>query len=465
MEHKIKSFLSFVPLALLLSFGNASAGVLTPQEIAKRALDATVLLVMKDSNGQVLGTGSGFFVQRNQIATNYHVIEGAAAGTAKRVGKETTYSIEGVTAMDEKHDLAILRISASDVQPLPLGDSEAVNIGDAVYVTGNPEGIFEGTFSDGIISGIRGNSNNKRLQMTAPISRGSSGGPVLNRSGEVIGVAVTIFNGGQNLNFAVPSKYLKTLATGMPPSKPSWQGNLPISAETYIRRGNSKSELGLHQLAIEDYDSAIRLRPDYSWVYANRGQAKENLGQYFGAIADYDTAIRLKSDDASSYYIRGQVKEKLKQYDAAIADYDIAIRLKPEESYYYVTRGWVKESLGQHFASVQDYDTAIRLKPDDAFSYYIRGQVKEKLKQYDAAIADYDTAIRLNPEYLNCYVSRATLKQILGQHFAAIQDYDTAISLKPEESRYYVRRGQAKEDLGQYSAAIQDYDTAIAKAR
>ena len=111
MEHRIKFPLSFMCLVLLL-FGEISeADILTPQDIAKRALDATVLLVMKDSNGQVLGRGSGFFVRPNQIATNYHVIEGATAGTAKRVGQETDYEITNFSLIDETHDLAILEVS------------------------------------------------------------------------------------------------------------------------------------------------------------------------------------------------------------------------------------------------------------------------------------------------------------------------------------------------------------------
>ena len=71
----------------------------------------------------------------------------------------------------------------------PFADSEAVEIGDGVYVAGNPKGYLDGTFSDGILSGIRGSSADKLLQMTAPISPGSSGGPVLNNKGEVIGVS------------------------------------------------------------------------------------------------------------------------------------------------------------------------------------------------------------------------------------------------------------------------------------
>ena len=81
-------------------------------------------------------------MRSNQIATNFHVIDGAAQGTAKLVGQETEYTIEGFTAKDESHDLAILQVSTSGVQPLPLGDSSAVEIGDTVYVAGNPKGLL-----------------------------------------------------------------------------------------------------------------------------------------------------------------------------------------------------------------------------------------------------------------------------------------------------------------------------------
>ena len=174
---------------------------------------------MEDANGQPLGLGSGFFVRNGQVATNLHVVEGAARGYAKLVARKTKHDIEGLTAIDAKRDLVILKVSVLDVPVLSLGDSDVLQVGELVYAVGNPHG-FEGTFSQGIISSIRGVGTDKLLQLTAPVSPGSSGGPVLNGEGEVIGVSVATFRGGQNLNFAIPSNYLTALVAMVGSVKP-----------------------------------------------------------------------------------------------------------------------------------------------------------------------------------------------------------------------------------------------------
>ena len=149
----------------------------TTEEIAENALAATVYLEMQDSNGLMIGIGSGFFVRPDLIATNFHVIQGAERGTAKLASKGTKYTVEGITATDEDNDLVLLKVIAQGIKPLSLSDSDTVRIGAQVYVVGNPKGM-EGTFSDGLISSIRTENDQTRLQMTAPISSGSSGGPV-----------------------------------------------------------------------------------------------------------------------------------------------------------------------------------------------------------------------------------------------------------------------------------------------
>ncbi len=174
--------------------------------------------------------------------------------------------------------------------------------------------------------------------MTAPISPGSSGGPVLNSKGEVIGISYMTLVSGQNLNFAIPSRYLTELLTESTPAKPLAEGNRSISAETYFTWGNTKYGLGDYKGAIADFDSAIRLTPDDTIAYNNRGAAKYHLGQHSAAIVDYDTTIRLKPDDAIAYNNRGAAKYHLGQHSASIADYDTTIRLKPDYADPYNNR-------------------------------------------------------------------------------------------------------------------------------
>ena len=397
MKHQNKSLwqlLRIIPVIVLVFCRISTVSAQTAPEIAEKALAATVYLEMQDSKGVPLGFGSGFFVGDNLIATNYHVIEGAARGSAKLVGQFSTYTIEDVTATDKTNDLALLKVTVSGIKPLPLGNSSDVKIGETVYVAGNPRGL-EGTFSNGIISSRRDPYTKERLQMTAPISPGSSGGPVLNSKGEVIGVSFMTLVGGQNLNFAIPSRYLTELLTESTPAKPLAEGNRSISAETYFTWGNTKYYLGDYKGAIADYDSAIRLNPDNANTYYNRGTAKGDLGQHFAAIADFDIAIRLKPDLAEAYYNRGAAKSDLGQHFAAIADYDTAIRLKPDHAGAYNSRGVAKGNLGQHSAAITDFDTAIRLKPDHANAYLNRGVAKVLLNRISEAKRDGRTALRL----------------------------------------------------------------------
>ena len=434
MKHKnqiSRESVQHVSITCLLLLGIATlAPAQTVPQIAEKALAATVYLEMKDSTGKTLGFGSGFFVKPNLIATNYHVIAGASSGTAKLMGRYTTYKIEGFTATEKYNDLALLKVSASGIKPLPLGNSDAVKIGETVYVAGNPKGL-EGTFSDGIISGRHGGHAKGRLQMTAPISPGSSGGPVLNTKGEVIGVSVAAHRDldAQNLNFAIPSNYLKTLLTLSKPAKPLSQANQTISAETYFLRGNAFYDLGLYDLAIANYGEAIQHKPDYANAYYNRGVVKGKLGRNFAAISDYDHVIQLKPNYANAYHMRGVVKAVLGQYFAAISDFDKAIQLKPDDADAYHSRGLTKATLGQLFAAISDYDKTIQLKPDDADAYHSRGNAKGKLGQLFAAISDYDKTIQLKPTLPDAYISRGYAKGLLNRTWEAKQDFRKALRL------------------------------------
>ena len=440
----------------------AAQTVLPAEDIAEKALAATVYLEMKDKNGKTLGIGSGFFVKPNLIATNYHVIEGAAKGTAKLADKPTTYNIEGVTVIDKENDLILLKVTATGIKPLSLGNRERVQIGETVYVACNPKGV-KGTFSAGIISNRRDKSKKERLQMTALISPGSNGGSVLNRKGEVVGVSVSVHRSldAQNLNYAIPSKYLKELLAQSKSTKPFSQEKQTVSAETYMLWGNAKYEIGDYENAISDYYQVIQLQPDDAEAYNNMGLAKFNLKQHFDAIADFDIAIRLKPDYARAYSNRGIVKAQLGEFADAISDLDAAIRYDRELTSAYYNRGLMYAMLEQFASAVSDFNTAIRLDPEFASAYLNRGVVKRKLGKYTAAIADYDIAIRLEPDAADAYLNRGAAKESLGQHVAAISDYDIAIRLKPNYAKAYYNRGVSKVRLGKKLEARRDFQTVL----
>jgi S1-C subfamily serine protease len=180
------------------------------KEIAKRSFPSVAIIFMEDKNGQPISLGSGFFVKNDIIATSMHVVRNAERGYIKLINRKTKYDIKGVVATNADADLVLLKIGEVTAPPLKLADSKLLEIGDDIYVVGNPQG-FEGTFSQGIISGFRDLGSYSLLQITAPISPGSSGGPVLDKKGDVIGISFATFRGGQNLNFAVPSNYLSSL--------------------------------------------------------------------------------------------------------------------------------------------------------------------------------------------------------------------------------------------------------------
>ena len=460
MKNQRKAFLYFIVIGLLPFCITTADSALTSKQIAKKALAATVYLETMDSNDQTLGFGSGFFVGPNQIVTNFHVIEGATKGTAKLVNKSMVHSLEDIIATDKENDLALLKIAAFGVEPLPLGDSDTVEIGEEVYVAGNPKGL-EGTFSNGIISSLREGYTQKRLQMTAPISPGSSGGPVLNRKGEVIGVSFMTIQGGQNLNFAIPSNYLKELLARSGTAKPFPQSEQSISAVTHFNRGNMMYSLERYNMAIVEYNKAIRLKPDFYTAYGNRGAAKLEFGRYEEAIVDYDQAIRLKPDFYIAYNNRASIKSRLGRYEEAIADCDQAIRLKPDFHGAYYNRGAAKSRLGRYEEAIADFDQAIRLKPDFDLGYGYRGITKFLLGRYEEAIVDYDQAIKLDPDDAMAYNNRANAKFRLGRYEEAIADCDQAIRLNPDFALAHNNRADAKLKLGRYEEAIADCDQAI----
>lgn len=213
---------------------------LTAEQVFQKTNPTTVKVIALSKNNEQLACGSGFVVgDGNLIATNQHVIEGVHRARVRYPDGRSAETL-GVAAMDIDADLVILKMPDSGkpakIEPLELASPHEANVGSRVYVLGSPLGDFENTLSEGIVSGIREPGTildtpklPRLIQITAPISKGSSGGPVINENGRVVGVATLSLTGGQNLNFAVTAEALQGLvvtarqAKRCKPLSASWQ--------------------------------------------------------------------------------------------------------------------------------------------------------------------------------------------------------------------------------------------------
>jgi hypothetical protein len=175
---------------------------LNPAQIAALATPSVVAIRGPSS------MGTGFIVRRNGwIATNLHVITRQEELTVAIPGRGELPVLEVIVA-DPDHDLAIIRVDADNLPVLRLGNSRSVRAGDPIVAIGHPLG-FEDTISNGLVSAVRSIDDSLTIfQISAPIAPGSSGGPLINDRGRVIGVTTATVTQGQNINFGMPVAYL-----------------------------------------------------------------------------------------------------------------------------------------------------------------------------------------------------------------------------------------------------------------
>ncbi len=498
------SLLSLLTLAVLFSCARL------PQQIVEVPEERSGFTVVRVEGRY--GAASGFFVAPDKIATNIHVIAHPGPVFIKSPDKKTIWTVEGVTAFDVRNDLAVLKISGEGT-PSRLGDSDAVRVGDTIITTGYPDGRYRS--ADGVIHRVR--KGNKWLQMEIKLSGGSSGSPVRDSKGHVIGIVSAI---EIPYSYAIPSNALRKLIDGSksPESLTAWRKRKRIRAYIYSVRGQRRYNLNQYDDAVVDFDKAIKLYPQKADAYYNRGLAKFRLGDlqavngnveearrfYAAGIEDCTEAIKLNPEDTYAYHNRAGGKFRLGQskanqadvakveryYQGAIHDWTQVISLNSELADPYNNRGIAKATLGEskiaqgaitdaqalYVEAIRDCTQAIRLNPRYAEPYINRGYARFRLGKtkadqgdtvgaadlYAAAVEDCTQAIRLEPESAYAYGNRGVAKAALGNAEGAIADFDAALRINPNYAEVYYDRGRAKERLGQKEAAKADFEKAKA---
>jgi tetratricopeptide (TPR) repeat protein len=482
----------FLFSCLLLAFPFSAKADENLVELVKKTKPAVVLIQTFDDNNQPIGQGSGFFVNnKGHIVTNHHVLEGAYRATVKTSsGKE--YPVEGIIAKNADADIVKLVVKIPDANTPFLNLSEIVpSEGQDIVVIGNPLGL-ESTVSAGIVSAVRDiPAFGKILQITAPISPGSSGSPVINSKGEVIGIATLIVTKGQNLNFAIPSdKIIALKETSQTPIfdalsadsndaqifyqkglKELWQKNYsialtyfqkatvknPDNADAWFQVGYCYGKLGRYQEEIEACKQAIRIKPDLAEAHYNLGAAYGELVRYQEAIESYKQAIRIKPDDAYAHLNLGTTYGKLGRYQDAVEAYKQAIRINPDYAEAHYNLGVTYYGLGLYQDAVEAYKQAIRIKPDDAEAHSNLGKTYGKLDRYQDMIESLKQVIRIKPDDADAYYGLGLAYGKLGRYQDEIESCKQAIRIKPDYANAHYALGLAYLVVGDKGSALEQY--------
>ena len=391
-----KTPLFIILLTVLISAGYAFADA---DKIFKENSKAVVVIETYNEKGEPIGQGSGFIVRADGvIVTNYHVVSDAADIKVK-AGKEVL-NVEGLIYTDKENDLVMLKVKGKDLPAVKLGDIEKANVGEKVYVISSPQG-FENTISDGILSGIREIAPGRKvLQITAPVSQGSSGGPVFDKNGEVIGIATFLIKEAQNLNFAMPVNIIKDKihSKKVIALKDSKIEGYEDTAEYWFVLGYYLGEAGMHKEAIEAYRQAIRIKPDYAVAHYNLGVAYGKSGMYREGIEALKQAIRIEPDHAKAHYSLGVAYGKSGMQKESIEAYKQAIRIKPDLAEAHNNLGVAYGKSGMYKEEIEAYKQAIRIKPDYAKAHYNLGVTYLVIDGRGMALEEYKILKELDPQ-------------------------------------------------------------------
>jgi len=493
------------------------------QELIKKNEKAIFAIYTYDDYGVATGIGTGFFISADGIGlSNYHVLEGASRGVVKTIDGKT-YEIGQIISSSEQADLVKFKVNTKGEATSFLSTKNTtLEKGEKIFVIGNPHG-FESSVSEGIISSVRPSDDyGSVLQITAPISPGSSGSPVMTFDGKVIGVATFQFTKGQNLNFAVginSTNFLKANNNTFNVARP----DMLIINE----RCPTNSELILNSIEFKDYETIL----NFSFTNVSMGygasmaiwssfkdkddmfviQDLNTLERYYarsstiGNSRENGTSVALGETkrfkvifpsvpknmkrvnimeglssswkfldlDLSKYtnlekqntdnHVKNYAPVKLenKKFDEAKTLLSESVEANKADHDAYNIMGIISYIMDNNYDALLYFSKAIEVAPNNPIYYFNLYRVYfEQKKDYDNALKDINAAIKILPSQGDHYQYRAYIYMAQKDWKKAVSDWDMAINLMGEIGYLYEYRGNCKTWINDFTGACRDWKEA-----
>jgi protein O-GlcNAc transferase len=223
-----------------------------------------------------------------------------------------------------------------------------------------------------------------------------------------------------------------------------------------------QSILSKQDLALVNYNRALRVRPAHADALYNRGNTLHVLRRYEEALASYDRALKIQPDLIEAHYNRGGSLLELKRYEEALTSYDRALAMRPDYAEALYNRGNTLKELRRYEEALASYDQVLALQPALAEALSNRGNTLHELKRFDEALASYDRALTIRPNYTEAHYNRGNALRELKRYEEALASFDHALTARPDYAEALYNRGNTLLDLKRYEEALASYDRALA---
>jgi serine protease Do len=511
-----------IAVLILISI-NISLSQSNLKEMIAKNEKAIFSIFTYDDFGVPSGSGTGFFIEASGIGiSNYHVMEGASSAIIKMTDNKTLKIVE-ILESNPDADLIKFKVENSTGVSFPYLSTKnsLLQKGEDIFVIGNPHG-FESTVSEGIISSIREvDGYEEVIQITAPISPGSSGSPVMTLDGKIIGVATFQYKEGQNLNFAVSSKMINRLT---PKNKLLNKSGINSNFLVINERCEENTELVLNSIEFKYSETIVNFSftnvsigyGDYMLIWSKLNTKNEtffiqdlnSMKKYYAIDSDIGSNridgtrialgetkrfsikfppipknignVNIMEGLSSSWNFIGlDLSNYLNIENQEVEDYSLQFALTKLEnkefqnaklllsdhvennrgdSEAYNAMGIISYVMDNNYDALKYFGSALEVNPKNDIYYFNRYSVyMYKKKDFDNALNDISYAIKNRPNQGDYYQHRAYVYMALKEWGKAIGDLSIALNLMDNHWHILKLRGTCKAMLTDSSGACKDW--------
>ena len=416
-------------------------------QVYKKISPIVVTLISYDNTGQVIGQASGVILNsKGDIITNLHIFETGERTLEKIEVKHAgdLYSVIGAYGYDVDNDLLLLKSNAEIENEIKIADSDNLEIGQKVFAIGSPAG-FENTISEGIISGVRINQNIKRIQITASISQGSSGGAAVNSKGELIGICNMVVSNAQNINFAIASNDVQKLIL-------KCKNIVPQKYSLFVVLGDYFLLSKLYEKSRAFYYKAQLLQSNSNILYKIAKTYFEE-SSFFNAVKYCNKALALDNANLDAKILLGGSMIKLNKMDSAKLLLQQIVLNFPDAglAWYYLAK--MAFTQGDFDSCVKYATQAYKYLPSDFETLKLLCSACVLNNNYEQAINYCQQAIAINRNSFEVYESLSRAHYELKHYNDALDAGNQAINANPRSGDANLYVAMAHNKLGNYKNA------------